>query len=75
MLASQHIKKQCVNHKATKSKNRTTALERSVEWTTGGGGGGGEGFKALLQLGNPFSKRWQLSYPHLAKYIFNLHNS
>ena len=36
-----------INHKATKSKtnNGTTALERSVEQTTGG-------FKALLQLAN-----------------------
>ena len=35
------------NHKATKSKTNTgtTALERSVEQTTGG-------FKALLQLAN-----------------------
>ena len=32
-----------INHKATKSKTNTvtTALERSVEQTTGGGGGGG----------------------------------
>ena len=38
-----------INHKASKSKTntRTTALERSVEQTTGGGG-----FKALLQLAN-----------------------
>ena len=43
-----------INHKATKSKTNTgtTALERSVEQTTGGWGGGGEGFKALLQLAN-----------------------
>ena len=45
-----------INHKATKSKTNTgtTALERSVEQTTGGGGGGGGGggFKALLQLAN-----------------------
>ena len=36
-----------INYKATKSKTntRTTALERSVEQTTGG-------FKALLQLAN-----------------------
>ena len=38
-----------INHKATKSKTNTeaTALERSVEQTTGevGGGGGGEGLK------------------------------
>ena len=36
-----------INHKATKSKTNTgtTALERSVELTTGG-------FKALLQLAN-----------------------
>ena len=36
-----------INHKATKSKinTGTTALERSVEQTTGG-------FKALLQLAN-----------------------
>ena len=42
-----------INHKATKSKTNTgtTALERSVEQTTGGGGGGG-GFKSLLQLAN-----------------------
>ena len=42
-----------INHKATKSKTNTgtTALERSVEQTTGCGGGG-EGFKALLQLAN-----------------------
>ena len=42
-----------INHKATKSKtnNGTTALERSVEQTTGGWGGGG-GVKALLQLAN-----------------------
>ena len=41
-----------INHKATKSKTNTgtTALERSVEQTTGGGGGGG--IKALLQLAN-----------------------
>ena len=41
-----------INHKATKSKTNTgtTALERSVEQTTGEGGGGG--FKALLQLAN-----------------------
>ena len=34
-----------INHKATKSKTNTgtTALERSVEQTTGGGGGGGGG--------------------------------
>ena len=32
-----------INHKATMSKTNigTTALERSVEQTTGGGGGGG----------------------------------
>ena len=38
-----------INHKATKSKTNTgtTALERSVEQTTGGGG-----VKALLQLAN-----------------------
>ena len=46
-----------VNHKATKSKTNTgtTALERSVEQTTGGGvegGGARMGFKALLQLAN-----------------------
>ena len=48
-----------INHKATKSKTNTgtTALERSVEQTTGRGGGGGgavggRGFKALLQLAN-----------------------
>ena len=37
-----------INHKATKSKTNTgtTALERSVEQTTGGRGG----VKALLQL-------------------------
>ena len=36
-----------INHKATRSKNNTgtTALERSVEQTTGA-------FKALLQLAN-----------------------
>ena len=36
-----------INHKATKSKTNTgtTALERSIEQTTGG-------FKALLQLAN-----------------------
>ena len=51
MLASQHIqekkKKKKKKKKTTKSKNntRTTALERSVEKTTGG-------FKALLQLAN-----------------------
>ena len=41
-----------INHKATKSKTNTgtTALERSVEQTTGGGGGGG--VKELLQLAN-----------------------
>ena len=41
-----YIKSPCrINHKATKNKTntRTTALERSVEQTTGG-------FKALLQL-------------------------
>ena len=40
-----------INHKATKSKTNTgtTALERSVEQTTGEGGGG---VKALLQLAN-----------------------
>ena len=40
-----------INHKATKSKTNTgtTALERSVEQTTGGGG---VRFKALLQLAN-----------------------
>ena len=40
-----------INHKATKSKTNivTTALERSVEQTTGRGGGG---VKALLQLAN-----------------------
>ena len=38
-----------INHKATKSKTNTgtTALERSVEQTTGGWG-----FKALLKLAN-----------------------
>ena len=44
-----------INHKATKSKTNTgtTALERSVEQTTGGGGEGrGGGVKALLQLTN-----------------------
>ena len=47
-----------INHKATKSKTNTwtTALERSVEQTTGGGGGacvwGGGGVEALLQLAN-----------------------
>ena len=55
-----------INHKATKSKTNTgtTALERSVEQTTGGRGGGGRGggleqttgggggVKALLQLAN-----------------------
>ena len=51
-----------INHKATRSKTNTgtTALERSVEQTTGGGGGGkgtgggrgGGGVKALLQLAN-----------------------
>ena len=41
------------NHKATKSKTNTgtTALERSVEQTTGGSGGGG-GVKALSQPAN-----------------------
>ena len=41
-----------INHKAPKSKTNTgtTALEWSVEQTTGVGGGGG--FKALLQLAN-----------------------
>ena len=40
-----------INHKATNSKTNTgtTALERSVEQTTGGGGGA---VKALLQLAN-----------------------
>ena len=40
-----------INHKATRVKTNTgtTALERSVEQTTGGGGGG---VKALLQLAN-----------------------
>ena len=39
-----------INHKATKSKTNTgtTALERSVEQTTGG-------FKVLLQLANSVS--------------------
>ena len=43
-----------INHKATKSKTNTgtTALERSVEHTTGGGGVGEEGVKALLQQAN-----------------------
>ena len=43
-----------INHKAPKSKTNTgtTALERSVELTTGEGGGRGAGFKALLQLAN-----------------------
>ena len=43
-----------INHKSTKSKTNTgtTALERSVEQTTGAGGGGGGGVKALLQLAN-----------------------
>ena len=49
MLASQHIQKKKKKKKknSTKSRNntRTTALERSVEYTTGG-------FKALLQLTN-----------------------
>ena len=41
-----------INHKATRSKTNTgtTALERSVEQTTGVEGGGGA--KALLQLAN-----------------------
>ena len=40
-----------ITHEATKSKTNTgtTALEQSVEQTTGGGGGV---FKALLQLAN-----------------------
>ena len=48
-----HGKTRRTNHKATKSKTNTgtTALERSVEQTTGGGGRGGE-VKALLQLAN-----------------------
>ena len=39
-----------INHKATKSKTNTgtTALERSVEQTTGGCGGGVGGFKVPL---------------------------
>ena len=43
-----------INHKATKSKTNTgtTALERSVEQTTGGGREGWVGFKVLLQLAN-----------------------
>ena len=45
-----------INHKATKSKTYTgtTALERSVEQTTGGWGVGvgGGAVKALLQLAN-----------------------
>ena len=46
-----------INHKATKSKTNTgiTALERSVQQTTGEGGGGGRRggeVKALLQLAN-----------------------
>ena len=44
-----------INHKAPKSKTNTgtTALERSVEQTTGGGVGVGAGrFKVLLQLAN-----------------------
>ena len=45
-----------INHSATKSKTNigTTALERSVEQTTGRcwGGGRGRGVKALLQLAN-----------------------
>ena len=44
-----------INHKATKSKTNTgtTALERSVEQTTGVGGWVGGGWvKALLQLAN-----------------------
>ena len=42
-----------INHKGKKSKTNTgtTALERSVEQTTGGEGGGGR-VKALLQLAN-----------------------
>ena len=32
-----------INHKATKSNTGTTALERSVEQTSGGGGGWGGG--------------------------------
>ena len=52
MLASQHIYRN-KNSRRTKNNIRTTALERSVEYTTrGGGGGGGRVFKALLQITN-----------------------
>ena len=49
-----------INHKATRSKTNTgtTALERSVEQTTGG-------FKALLQLAN-----FTLGYKALARTVF-----
>ena len=44
-----------INHKATKSKTNTgtTALERSVEWTTGGGGGGLKHFYSQLTTLGP----------------------
>ena len=46
-----------INHKAPKSKTNTgtTALERSVEQTTGGGGGGAGGLKhSYSQLTSPW---------------------
>ena len=45
-----------INHKATKSKTNTgtTALERSVEQTTGGGGGGLKHFYSYDTVQNPF---------------------
>ena len=54
-----------INHKATKSKTNTgtTALERSVEQTTGG-------FKALLQLAN-----FTLSPDEVSKYVPSVHVS
>ena len=51
-----------INHKATKSKTntKTTALERSIEQTTGGGGGGGGGDGGLKHLHSQPTSPWVL---------------
>ena len=56
-----------INHKATKSKTNTgtTALERSVEQTTGRGGGGG----ALKHFYSKLTSPWVPMLLLIQKYI------